>query len=97
MEDFLSLFDDKSLFKIGFDKGGIGVGDLFIFDGKAALLNEAAAFALGGGQASLYQQVQHSDLAIGEVPVCQLGGGHVGCVGPSAEQGASTRTQSKAP
>ena len=41
MEDFLSLFDDKSLFKIGFDKGGIGVGDLFIFDGKAALLNEA--------------------------------------------------------
>ena len=46
MEDFLSLFDDKPLFKIGFDKGGIGVGDLFIFDGKAALLNEAAAFAL---------------------------------------------------
>lgn len=62
MEDFLSLFDDKSLFKIGFDKGGIGVGDLFIFDGKAALLNEPASLALGGGQASLYQQVQHSDL-----------------------------------
>ena len=88
MEDFLSLFDDKPCSKSALTKAALGSVTFCIFDGKAALLNEAAAFALGGGQASLYQQVQHSDLAIGEVPVCQLGGGHVGCVDPSAEQGA---------
>ena len=58
MEDLFAFFDDDmAFFKVGCGAGLGDVGDLYVVDGNAALLHEAAALALRCDEAGFLHEV----------------------------------------
>ena len=76
MEVLLAALDEKAL-SADFLSGVclVGVGNLFVVNGYATLLNIAASLALGGAQTGLDEEGENLNLAVGVVISRENGGG----------------------